>query len=99
MFYCHREIKTYVINLSKRNTIRIMPVEFSERKVECFESHINNVADNYLREVYCLWWEAVEMISLNRCCVTVTSVQCLKTIPICRTHSLPPCNLSFDNVR
>lgn len=52
-------------------------MEFSEREVDCFESYINNVADNYLGKVYWLWWEAVEMISLNRCCVTVTSVHSL----------------------
>lgn len=63
-----------------------MSVEFSQRKVEGFESYINNATANYLVKVHWLWWEAVEMISLNRCCVTVTSVQCLRTIPTCKTH-------------
>lgn len=42
------------------------------------------------------WWEPVEMISLNRCCITVTSVQ----FPTCRTHfSVSPCNLSSENLQ
>lgn len=36
------------------------------------------------------------MIPLNRCCITVTSVQ----FPTCKTHfSVSPCNLSSDNVQ
>lgn len=77
VFLSRRNIKRLIV--LKSNTISL------EREVECLESYINNVPDNYLVKVYWLWREAVEMIALNRC-VTVTSVQCLKTIPTCKTH-------------
>ena len=83
MLHCCRE--TRVINL-KSNSISSMFIEFIETEVERFESYINNEPDNCSVKVYRLWWEAAEMISVNRCCITVTSVRCLKTIPTCKTH-------------